>query len=196
MNEVIEHYDKLVDEGNDSVHDSAPLREYMDGWDGQAFIDKMCLNKTKSVLEIGVGTGRLAVRVAPKCKTFTGIDISPKTIARAKENLPFDNTNLIYGDFLNYDFSEKFDVIFSSLTFMHFQNKSFVINKIASLLKQNGFFILSIDKNEDEYIDMGIRKIKIYPDSKNNTRQYILSSDLRIVEEFETKRAFCFVSTK
>lgn len=40
-NDVIKHYDLLIDEGNDPVHDSEPLREYMDKWDGQAFIDKM-----------------------------------------------------------------------------------------------------------------------------------------------------------
>ena len=52
INEVIEHYDRLIDEGNDPVHDLPPLREYMDMWDGQTFIDKMSLNNSKSVLEI------------------------------------------------------------------------------------------------------------------------------------------------
>ena len=50
---------KLIDENNDPVHDSKPLKDYMDKWDGQSFIDKMELNKDKSVLEIGVGTGHL-----------------------------------------------------------------------------------------------------------------------------------------
>ena len=85
--EIIRHYDLLIDENNDPVHDPKPLQDYMDKWDGQNFIDKMELNKDKSVLEIGVGTGRLAVRVAPLCGRFYGVDISPKTIERAKENL-------------------------------------------------------------------------------------------------------------
>ena len=63
--DVIEHYDKLIDEGNDPFLDPKPLRDYMDKWDGQRFIDALSLDKTKSVLEIGVGTGRLAVRVIP-----------------------------------------------------------------------------------------------------------------------------------
>ncbi len=69
-NDVIRHYDLLIDEGNDPVHDPELLRDYMDKWDGQAFIDKMELNKENSVLEIGVGTGRLAVRIAPLCGEF------------------------------------------------------------------------------------------------------------------------------
>ena len=62
---VIHHYDSLIDENNDPVQDPKPLRDYMDKWDGKVFIDKMELNNEKSVLEIGVGTGRLPVRVAP-----------------------------------------------------------------------------------------------------------------------------------
>lgn len=53
------HYDKLIDEGNDPVHDSEPLKEYMNNWDGQQFIDDMQLSGNEAVLEIGVGTGRL-----------------------------------------------------------------------------------------------------------------------------------------
>lgn len=69
-NDVILHYDLLIDEGNDPVHDPEPLQDYMNKWDGQDFINAMQLDKTKSVLEIGVGTGRLAVRVAPLCDKF------------------------------------------------------------------------------------------------------------------------------
>ena len=70
MREVIEHYDKLVDENNDPVRDTKPLKDYMDKWDGQRFIEGMRLDKSKSVLEIGVGTGRLALKIAPLCKSF------------------------------------------------------------------------------------------------------------------------------
>lgn len=36
--------------------------------------------------------------------------------------------------------------------------------KIAELLSPGGRFVLSIDKNQDEYIDTGISRIKVYPD--------------------------------
>lgn len=93
MNEdTIRHYDTLIDENNDPVHDPEPLKAYMDKWDGNEFISKLGLNKKISVLEIGVGTGRLAIRTVPLCGSFFGIDISPKTIDRAKENLKqYDN---------------------------------------------------------------------------------------------------------
>ena len=44
----------------------------------------MQLSKDKTVLEIGVGTGRLAVRTAPLCKGFYGIDISTEMVVGAE----------------------------------------------------------------------------------------------------------------
>lgn len=51
-NNTVTHYDFLIDEGNDPVHDPEPLRNYMDKWDGSAFIDKMQQDSNKSILEI------------------------------------------------------------------------------------------------------------------------------------------------
>ena len=194
---VTHHYDLLIGENNDPVHDPKPLRDYMDKWDGQAFIDSMELDNNKSVLEIGVGTGRLAVRVAPLFGEFCGIDISPKTIDRAKENLAeHRNVELICDDFLSYKFDRKFDVIYSSLTFMHIEDKQRVINKVATLLKYGGKFVLSIDKNQSEYIDTGTRRIKIYPDTKNKTVEYIKSARLNIINQYDTEFAHIFVAQK
>ena len=194
---VIHHYDSLIDENNDPVQDPKPLRDYMDKWDGKVFIDKMELNNEKSVLEIGVGTGRLAVRVAPLCGKFCGIDNSPKTIDRAKENLAeFDNIKLICGDFLSCEFDRKFDVIYSSLTFMHIEEKQKAINKVATLLNNGGKFVLSIDKNPSELIDIGTRKIKIYPDNAAAITKYIKAAGLTILNRYDTEFATIFVVQK
>jgi ubiquinone/menaquinone biosynthesis C-methylase UbiE len=169
----------------------------MDKWDGQEFIDKMELDKNKSVLEIGVGTGRLAVRVAPLCGKFCGIDISPKTIERAKENLAdYRNIDLICDDLLSHKFDRKFDVIYSSLTFMHIEEKQKAINKVAALLKDSGKFVLSIDKNQSEYIDTGTRKIKIYPDNSDAITEYIKAAGLIVLNQYDTEFATIFVARK
>lgn len=194
---VTHHYDLLIDENNDPVHDPKPLQDYMDKWDGQAFIDKMKLNKEQSVLEIGVGTGRLAVRVAPLCGEFYGVDISSKTIERAKENLAeLENIRLAFADFLSYEFNRTFDVIYSSLTFMHIEEKQKAMNKAAALLKDGGKVVLSIDKNQDRFIDTGTRKITIFPDTPDEMKTYIANSGLLLIEHCETEFANIFVATK
>ena len=195
--DVIEHYDKLIDEGNDPFFDPKPLRDYMDKWDGQRFIDALELDENKTVLEIGVGTGRLGARVCPDCKSFVGIDISPKTAERARENLAkHKNASLVCGDFLSYDFSQSFDVIYSSLTFMHIEDKQAAISKVSRLLNAGGIFVLSIDKKQGEYIDMGTRRIKIYPDTPESIREKMLCAKLSVTETFETEFAYVSVGKK
>lgn len=194
---VTHHYDLLIDDNNDPVHDPKPLQDYMDKWDGQAFIDKMELNKDKSVLEIGVGTGRLAVRVASLCGEFYGVDISSKTIERATENLAeFENVRLACADFLSYEFGRAFDVVYSSLTFMHIEDKQRAVNKIAGLLNDAGRFVLSIDKNPSDFIDTGTRKIRIFPDTPEEIKTYISNSGLLLLEHYETEFATVFVAQK
>ena len=195
--DIINHYDSLIDENNDPVFDPQPLKEYMDKWDGKAFLDALTLDDTKSILEIGVGTGRLALKIAPQCKEFYGIDISSKTIKRAKENLQeFDNVTLLLGDIEKYSFDRTFDVVYSSLTFMHIKNKKGVIDKISHLLTQGGRFVLSVDKSQNTVLEYGSRKITIYPDSVKNVERCVLHSGMSIIEKIETDFAHIFVIMK
>lgn len=197
MNDVSRYYDALIDENNDPVHDPKPLKEYMEKWDGSRFLESMNLDKNKTVLEIGIGTGRIAMKTAPLCKCLYGIDISEKTIQRASDHLSaYRNIKLICGDFMTYEFNEQFDVIYASLTFMHIEDKKTAIQKVSSLLHDTGLFVLSIDKNQDRFIDMGTRKIKVYPDNPTDICSCILNADLRPVNQFEVDHAYIMVSKK
>lgn len=199
------HYDTIIDEINDPLidnvtdpaHDSEPLKTYMDKWDGEAFIEVLQLSPDKSVLEIGVGTGRLALRVCGKCWSFTGIDISPKTVERAKENLrDFTNVSLICGDYLTHQFDKTYDVIYSSLTFMHIEDKRSAIQKIADLLTPGGRFVLSISKSQQTEIDYGTRCIPVFPDIPENIGNLLIKAGFTIEKQFETEFAVIFVAEK
>lgn len=195
--DVITHYDLLIEENNDPFRDPPILQEYMCQWDGELFLEAMELTREKNVLEIGIGTGRIAVKVAPYCRRLTGIDISPKTMERAKENLKeHTNISFICGDFNSYKFNETFDVIYSSLTMMHFENKEQVIAKVAVLLNRGGIFVLSIDKNQNEYIDMGNRKVRIFPDTLDNITSLIGATSMSVARVVETSQAYVIVSKK
>lgn len=216
--EVIRHYDTLIDEIDDPTnykvvdpaHDPEPLRAYMDKWDGDVFIEALNLDSDKSVLEIGVGTGRLALRVCGKCGSFTGIDISPKTVERAKTNLhdflgnlhlhgnpcAFAKTQLICDDFLTHPFTNKFEVIYSSLTFMHIEDKQAAIEKTANLLSASGRFVLSISKNQQTEIDYGTRRIPVFPDHPEEISELLTKAGLTIEQQIETEFAVIFAAVK
>ena len=194
---AVSHYDLLIDENNDPVHDPKPLQDYMNKWDGPEFIGQMELDVAKSVLEIGVGTGRLALRVAPLCGEFWGVDFSFKTVERAKENLAgIENVRLICADFLTCEFGRTFDVVYSSLTFMHIADKQRAVNKIARLLNDGGRFVLSIDKNPSEFIDTGTRKVRIFPDTPEETAKCIRTAGLTVMRQYDTEFATIFVAQK
>lgn len=195
---TIEHYDNLIDEDNDPVRDPEILKEHMDKWDGKPFTDALELSKDKFALEIGIGTGRIAVKTAPDCAKLYGVDVSPKTIERAKENLAFaNNVKYILADYTEYDFDIKFDVIYSSLTLLHIENKQAFFNKVYSDLKPNGRFVLSIDDdNQDDYLDMGEYRVKVYPDNPEDTKEGLLKAGFNIEKIIETEFAHIFVCDK
>lgn len=195
--EVERHYDLLIEEGDDPTKDGAELREYMDKWDGLPFIDEVLINHDKDVLEIGVGTGRLALRVAPFCKRFVGIDLSKKTANRAKENLQeYKNASIVCGDFLGFPFHGLFDVVYSSLTFMHIEEKFRAIEKVAGLLRKGGRFVLSIDKSQNNHLDCGDRIIRLYPDTPKQVKNLVTSTNLRLIKTIEREFAYILVSEK
>ncbi len=190
ISDVISHYDHLIDEGQDPVNDPPELQAYMNKWDGETFMKLLDLNKTKSALEIGCGTGRLAVRVAPHVRSFCGIDISSKTIEMAKSHLQNYNPELICGDFLTHSFTKRFDLIYSSLAFMHFENKYTAIEKTYNLLMPNGIFVLSIDKNQNSILDFGARQVKIYPDNPEEIIRLLTKCGFQKIEKYEIEFSY------
>ena len=161
-----EHYNALALQGDDPANDPPALANYMAKWDGTAFMRALKLCPQSNVLEIGVGTGRLAQKVlATGCRYFTGIDISAAAIAKAKENLArWNNVSLIHADFIKYDFCKIFDIVYCSLTLFHFKDKTAFIRKVASLLALGGIFVASIPKEKQFIIAFDEYEVDLYPD--------------------------------
>ncbi len=195
--DVRTHYDRLIAENNDPFRDPPALRRHMESWDGPAFLELMELDPSMTVLEVGIGTGRLAEKTAGRCRHLTGIDLSPKTIARAAENLRSrPNITLICADFAEYAFGETFDVVYSSLTMMHFADKQRAIGKMSDLLKPGGLHCLSIDKDQREWIDMGDRRIRIWPDTPEMTTALAEQAGLSVKRTAEAENAWLMAFVK
>ncbi|MBY6916660.1 class I SAM-dependent methyltransferase [Clostridium botulinum] len=72
-------------------------------------------NKSMKVLELGCGAGRFAYSIAPYVDKYVGIDYSLEGIQIAKEvceNAAIDNVDFIQASIIDFDYSEKFDVIY------------------------------------------------------------------------------------
>lgn len=52
---------------------------------------------------------------------------------------------------------------------------------------------LSIDKNQDENLDIGTSKIRVYPDNPDDIKLYAKNSGLELTEQSKTEFAHIFV---
>jgi len=132
-------------------------------------------NKKAKILDIGAGTGlltQLMLAKYPRARC-TLIDISEDMIKIAKKRLAgYKNIKYIVHDYEDYDFTEKFDIIVSSLSIHHLPDvcKAGLYDKAFTLLNDMGVFI-----NGDQFSAPTHFNEKIY---QNNWIKKIESSNL------------------
>ena len=194
---LTDHYDALIAENNDPVLDPPALAAYMERWDGAPFMELLSLDGTQSVLEPGVGTGRLARRVAPRCRHLTGIDLPPATVARARAHLSgYGNTTLLCGDFMTFPFRETFDRVYASLFLFHIRDKAAALARMASLLAPGGRLVLSVSLERAEWLDMNGRRLPLYPDDPDRIASLLRAAGLVLTDAVPVEAALLLAAGK
>ena len=107
---------------------------------------------TPKILDIGAGTGIFSEYILKKYPkaSLTLIDISEKMLDVSKLRFKnFSNIKYIIDDYSTYDFTEKYDIIISSLSIHHLvdDEKLELLKKCYSILSSNGMFI-----NSDQFL--------------------------------------------
>jgi ubiquinone/menaquinone biosynthesis C-methylase UbiE len=112
------------------------------------------LNPTGSdrILEVGCGPGTWTGLIASRCSKLVAIDMSENMIKKAKEHIHEDNLTFIQSDFMDHDFKEKFDKIFSVRVFEYIQSKKDFFRKVCSLLNSGGELVI-VTKTKDSLWD-------------------------------------------
>ncbi len=168
---VREHYERMIDEIDDPAHPAMdPFHDppWMAAWlaqaDGPAFFAALGDVRGWHALEIGVGTGRVAKKVLDAgCARLTGLDISPKTLARARQNLAgYANVELLEADIQSFVRAEAFDVAYCVWAFFHFEDQPRALANIVASLKPGGRLALSLEQSNAE-LDYGSRIIRQHP---------------------------------
>ena len=76
------------------------------------------------VLELGCGDGRDAEVIAPRSKSYVGIDYSEGMLQIAKEKLPDVQFELCTMEDYEYP-TEEFDIVFAFAAFLHLEKDKF-----------------------------------------------------------------------
>jgi ubiquinone/menaquinone biosynthesis C-methylase UbiE len=103
------------------------------------------LGKDKTVLEIGTGTGDIAINISSKVKEVTACDLSSRMIELAKEKAhakQIDNITFSVQDAYSLDFPDNyFDVVVACNMLHVVQEPEKVLSTIKRVLKQDGIII-------------------------------------------------------
>ena len=95
-------------------------------------------------LEIGCGPGTFTKAVLDMNPNtdITAVDLSPEMIRQAKINLSGKDINFVTGDFLKFESSEKYDLVFSSRAIEYIADKNVLVGMIDRYLKPGGLGII------------------------------------------------------
>lgn len=116
--------------------------------EAEAIIRALGLNEGSVVLEIGTGTGELAVRLAKYCKKVFACDVSSAMLEYAlgkASDSGLDNIEFIHCGFLNYEIRQGFfDAVITQLALHHLPDfwKSVALLRIRDSLKTGGKLFL------------------------------------------------------
>lgn len=110
--------------------------------------------RPKTILELGVGTGRIFSKLLPEVEYAVGLDISNSMLEVCnKISKPNKNYKLYEGSFVNFDLNTVFDLIYIPFnTFQHLLLEEDQVSCLKSIRKHmdsNSKFILDVMNSEN-----------------------------------------------
>jgi SAM-dependent methyltransferase len=106
-------------------------------------IRRILKNRENDILEIGAGSGLFLHLLKRRFFRVSDIEMSASGVKYAKENFDLDLEKCFFED---YNTERKFDMILAFHVLEHFNDPVTAINKMKSLLKENGYLYLKIPR--------------------------------------------------
>lgn len=147
--QTIRTFDLLADGYDVSLSGHNPRKNYA------RIIEKIELNESSALLDVGCGTGEILSRIAtenPNVQLY-GLDMSPKMLQIAMNKDVKKKIRYVCGDAEKLPFEEnKFDILLTSEAFHHYPNPEKALEEFCRVLKPKGKLILC-----DMYRPAGVR---------------------------------------
>lgn len=142
---------------------------------------KIPLNKNDTVLDVGCGTGLLAIPLAQRCKQVYALDAGQRLLDKAKENgkkMKVTNVSFLKGRATNLPFQDNFfDKVIMYSVIHYLENEREIrkcVQELIRVCKSKGYILIG---------DIPEKKAK----EEFNTRK-MTNRELKILEEFKRKR--------
>ncbi len=101
------------------------------------------------ILDLGCGTGLVGEQLAPLKRSMTGVDLSPKMLAKAKVRRIYDK--LIQAELIQFLNAQNtaYDVAVCADVFIYIGDLAPVFGGVRRALKENGVFCFSLEAAEE-----------------------------------------------
>ena len=142
------YLDELVHAGRehlDGVYAAGYDRKAGTDWtDELALLGSLGLDDAHTLVDLGTGTGTLAVAAAPLCRRVVAVDVSPAMLAVLRSNaerLSLRNIECVQSGLLTYEHQgEPADFVYSRNAFHHLPDfwKAVALARAAAVLKPGG----------------------------------------------------------
>jgi SAM-dependent methyltransferase len=131
--------------------------EYVDTYDAKAGVNadaevaelrELGLDASATLVDLGAGTGLLALAAARICRRVIAVDVSFPMIERMEDRateLGLTNLECVHGGFLTYEHRGSLaDMVYSRNALHHLPDfwKGIALARVASILRSGGVFVL------------------------------------------------------
>ncbi len=97
----------------------------------------------KNILDLGCADGKVLEQIHRKEANFAGVDISSRSIRKARKRFTGkNNINFICCDLEKINFKKKFDLVYSTYTFEHLDNPELILEKMIGWTTVGGIMIV------------------------------------------------------
>jgi SAM-dependent methyltransferase len=116
----------------------------MDPADDLALLRNLGLDETRTLVDLGAGTGALALAAAPLCRRVVAVEVSPEMVKLLREKvdrLGIENVEGVRGGFLTYEHrGDPADFVYSRNALHHLPDfwKALALARTAAVIKPGG----------------------------------------------------------
>jgi len=141
LDQITTSYFKRVNQGWDKIRDT-----FFSAQDLKGIFERIDFNYDESLLDLGTGTGFIALHFAPYVKEVIGLDSNSEMLHSAvmkKKSLGLNNVSFIQGNIEKLPFyGRTFDVIVCNLVLHHLVDPFSSLKEIKKVLKKDGKLII------------------------------------------------------
>lgn len=123
--------------------------DFEDFYDDAAFYQQMVEIHGARVLELGVGTGRIAAPLAEAGAQVTGVDLSPGMLALARDRSGSADITFVEGDIREVRLDDRFDLVIAPLgTMQHMETPDDAVAALETMahhLADGGVAIVDVE---------------------------------------------------